>query len=104
MEDMFIRALENERKRIEKNQGNWGMSERNKLVEVLEKNEIYVTESEWDLLLFNIKDLYLENNKLSLVWQKNTKGKELVSKKVLKILRNNLELIKNNYNHIFSIV
>lgn len=64
---------------------------------------IYITESEWDLLLFNIRDLYLENNNLLLVWQKNSKGKELVNKKVLKILGNNLELIKNNYNYIMNI-
>ncbi|MGV2640081.1 hypothetical protein GNF86_01315 [Clostridium perfringens] len=103
MENIFITGLENERKRIRANQGNWGAGTRNRLVDLLEENNVYVTDSEFDLLLFNIKDLYLTNNELSLVWRKNANGKEAVSKKVLKILRNNLELIKRNYNYIMNI-
>lgn len=103
MENMFITALENERKRVEAMQGNWGMSERNRLVKVLEENDIHVTDYEFDLLLANIKDLYLNDGNLSLVWRKNANGIDAVSKKVLKILRSNLEIIKSNYNNIMNI-
>lgn len=42
MENIFIKALESERKRIESMNGNWGTGTRNRLVAVLEENDIYI--------------------------------------------------------------
>ena len=96
MENIFITALENEKRKIDSMQGNWGLTQVSKLNNLLEEKDIYISNNLWDLLLFNIKNLYCNNDKISIEWRKNQ------SKKVVKLIRENYKLIVNNYNNIMS--
>lgn len=94
MENIFIQALENERKRIDAMQGNWGLSQVGRLNKLLEEKDIYISESLWDLLIFNVKNLYYNDGKISIEWRGNQ------SKKVIKLIKENYQLIANNYDSI----
>ena len=94
MENIFIQALENERKNIKAQQGNWGLGAVSRLNKLLEEKDIYISESLWDLLIFNVKNLYCNDGKISIEWRGNQ------SKKVIKLIRENYQLIVNNYNVI----
>jgi len=94
MENVFIQALENNKKRIESMQGNWGLTQVNKLNKLLEEKEIYISDNLWDLLIFNVKDLYCNDGKISIEWRGNQ------SKKVIKLIKENYQLIVNNYDSI----
>jgi len=96
MENVFIQALENERKRVNAMQGNWGLTQVRKLNELLEEKEVYISSNLWDLLLFNIKSLYCNDGKISIEWRDNQ------SKKVIKLIKENYQLIVNNYEKILN--
>ncbi|MDD4624539.1 MAG: hypothetical protein PHX40_04130 [Bacilli bacterium] len=73
----------------------WGIFQRNKLVSVLEQNGVIISDSLYDMLLFNVNGLRINND-----------GKLCYlsfypeSKKIMKLLRQNNELIKSNFNFI----
>lgn len=73
----------------------WGISQRNKLVSVLGQNGVIISDSLYDMLLFNVNGLRINND-----------GKLCYlsfypeSKKIMKLLRQNNELIKSNFNFI----
>jgi len=96
MENVFIQALENERKRVNAMQGNWGLTQVRKLNELLEEKEVYISSNLWDLLLFNIKSLYCNDGKISIEWRDNQ------SKKVIKLIKENYQLIVNSYEKILN--
>ena len=95
MENVFIQALENEKKRIDNMQGNWGLSQVSRLNHILEGKEVYISDNLWDLLIFNVQDLYCNDGKISIVWRLNQK-----SKKVIKLIQENYQLIVDNYKYI----
>lgn len=97
MENVFIKALENEKKKVNSMQGNWGLSQVNRLSNILEEKGIYISESLWDLLIFNVQELYCNDGKISVVWRLNQQ-----SKKVIKLIQKNYELIIDNYNYIMA--
>lgn len=94
MENLVIRYMERQQKKIEDNQGSWGLSQVSRLNKKLEEKEVYISNHLWDLLIFNVKELYCNEGKLSIVWA----DKE--SKKVLKLIRENYKYIVENYNYI----
>lgn len=97
MGNVFIKSLENEKKKVNSMQGNWGLSQVNRLSNILEEKEICISESLWDLLIFNVQDLYCNDGKISVVWRLNQQ-----SKKVIKLIQKNYELIIDNYNYIMA--
>lgn len=97
MENVFIKALENNKKKVESMQGNWGLSQVNRLNNLLEEKEIYISESLWNLLIFNVQDLFCNEGKISIVWRLNQQ-----SKKVIKLIQANYKLIVENYSYIMT--
>ena len=97
MENVFIKALENNKKKVESMQGNWGLSQVNRLNNLLEEKEIYINESLWNLLIFNVQDLFCNEGKISIVWRLNQQ-----SKKVIKLIQANYKLIVENYSYIMT--
>lgn len=95
MENVFIKALENEKRRIDSMQGEWGLSQVSRLNKLLEEKGVYISNSVWDLLIMNVQDLYCKDGKISVVWRLNQK-----SKKVIKLVQENYQLIVENYNYI----
>lgn len=99
MSDNIIIDILKKQEQERKNQPvvEWGISQRNRLVKILEQNGVTITDHMWDLLLFNINGLRI-----------NAEGKVCYlsyypeSKKIMKLLRQNNELIKNNFNFIVS--
>ena len=55
----IVNILESQNKRIEAMQGNWGLSQVTKLSNILEDKGIYITDSVWNLLLYNVQNLQL---------------------------------------------
>ena len=97
MSDNIIVDIFKKQEQERKNQPitEWGVLQRSKLVKILETNGVTITDHMWDLLLFNINGLRI-----------NAEGKVCYlsyypeSKKIMKLLRQNNELIKNNFNFI----
>ncbi len=100
-DNIFIIALEKEeqkRKAEAEQRQEWGMSQRNRLVEVLEKAGATITNHMWDLLLFNINGLRI-----------NAEGKICYlsfykeSKRIMDLLRRYNSVIIENFNYITKI-
>ena len=76
----------------------WGIRQRNNLVKILEQNGINITDNLYDMLLFNINGLRINND-----------GKVCYlsyypeSKKIMKLLMQNNQLIKDNFKYITAI-
>lgn len=98
MENLFTKAIENRNEQLQEQakSSNWSILRRNALVDVLEENDIYVSEHMWDLLLFNIHNLYIENGKITYTCL----GRP--SKKVTDLLVKHQELIIANKDRIFG--
>lgn len=96
--NVIVEALKAEEKRIKSMNGNWSMGKRNKLYTLLEDNGVSITNSVFDLLLFNIQDLILEDGKLYIRWRLGQQ-----SKKVIKLIRENHQLIVDNYIWIMGV-
>lgn len=63
-DNIIITILEKEeqrRKEEAEQRKEWGISQRNRLVEVLEKEGAIITNHVWDLLLFNINSLRINS-------------------------------------------
>lgn len=96
MENVVLKVMENRENQLKKQQnGNWGTGTRNNLVKLLEENGVYISDFMWDLLLFNIHNLTIDNDKLSY----SCLGKP--SKRVTNLLIKHKELIINNKDRIF---
>lgn len=97
-DNIVITMLEKEeqkRKAEAEQRQEWGMSQRNRLVEVLEKAGATITNYMWDLLLFNINGLRI-----------NAEGKICYlsffkeSKRIMELLRRYNSVIIQNFNYI----
>lgn len=97
-ENIIIKALKQEeqkRKIIAEQRQEWGMTQRNKLVKVLEEAGATITDHMWDLLLFNINGLRI-----------NSDGKVCYlsfykeSKKIMELLRRYNSVIIENFKYI----
>lgn len=93
----IVGILKSQEERIKAQQGNWGTGNRDRLVNILEENGIHITDNVWDLLLFNIQDLVLNDGKLGIAWRGNE------SKKVIKVIKENYGLIVDNYKVIMGL-
>lgn len=92
----IINKQEQERKNIP--QVEWGIKQRNNLVKILEQNDVSITDNLYDMLLFNINGLRINNN-----GQICYLSYYLESKKIMKLLRQNNQLIKDNFKYITAI-
>ena len=97
-DNIIITALEQEEQRqkaIAKQRQEWGMTQRKKLVKVLEEAGATITDHVWDLLLFNINGLRI-----------NSEGKICYlsfykeSKKIMELLRRYNDVIVENFKYI----
>lgn len=97
-ENIIITIIEKEeqkQKAIAEQRQEWGMTQRNKLVKVLEEAGATITDHVWDLLLFNINGLRI-----------NSEGKICYlsfykeSKKVMELLRRYNDIIVENFKYI----
>lgn len=96
MENLVLKILEKkEEKRRSISVQPWGMSQRTKLVDLLEDNGAYISESVWDLLLFNINELVLTENG-NITYKSYYKA----SKKLIKLFTDYRDLIKENFDYI----
>lgn len=97
-ENIITTILKKEEEKINnlRNIQKWGLMCRNKLVNVLEKNGIKVTEWMYDALLFNISELIVIDNKLSY------KTIYPESKRVTKILMENSDIIIKHFEEIIK--
>lgn len=96
-ENIIITILENEEKRrnaIAKQREEWGMLQRSRLVEILERDGATITAHVWDLLLFNINGLRIVDGKIAYI----SFYKE--SKKVSLILSRHNKAIFDNFKYI----
>lgn len=100
-DNIIITILEKEeqKRKVEAEQRKeWGMTQRNKLVKVLEEAGATITDHMWDLLLFNINGLRI-----------NSEGKVCYlsfykeSKKVMELLRRYNSIIVENFKYITAI-
>ena len=74
----------------------FGMRQRDNLFNLLYNNNIYMSNNVHDLLLSNINKLYVDEiGHLQVVFADNKP-----SKKVIKLLKDNINIIKNNINYI----
>jgi hypothetical protein len=77
----------------------WGITQRRRLVEILEQNNINVSDSLYNMLLTHINGLRI-----------NESGKVCYlsyypeSKKIMTLLQQNSNIIKKNFNYITRIV
>ena len=92
----IIEKQEQERKNIP--QVEWGIRQRNNLVKILEQNGINITDNLYDMLLFNINGLRINNNGQICYLSYYPE-----SKKIMKLLRQNNQLIKDNFKFIVTI-
>lgn len=97
--NIFITALQNREKQINEmtNQNEWGIRQRDKLVKVLEEAGAKITDHVYDLLLFNINGLRI-NEKGQVCYLSFYKE----SKKVTELLKRYSQVIKDNFNYITS--
>lgn len=90
-----IKQEEQKHKIIAEQRQEWGVTQRNKLVKVLEEAGATITDHMWDLLLFNINGLRI-----------NSEGKVCYlsfykeSKKVMELLRRYNNIIIHNFKYI----
>lgn len=98
MENLVLKILEKEEeKRNNTPVQPWGMSQRTKLVNLLENNGAYISESVWDLLLFNVNELILtENGNI------DYKSYYKASKKLIKLFTDYKDIIKENFDYIIA--
>lgn len=91
----MIEKEEQKRKAEAEQRQEWGMSQRNRLVKVLENAGATITNHMWDLLLFNINGLRI-----------NSDGKICYlsfykeSKKIMELLRRYNSVIVQNFDYI----
>lgn len=97
-DNIIITALKQEeqkRKIIAEQRQEWGITQRNKLVKVLEEAGATITDHMWDLLLFNINGLRI-----------NSEGKVCYlsfykeSKKIMELLRRYNNAVVQNFEYI----
>jgi hypothetical protein len=94
----ILEKEEQKRKAEAQQRQEWGMSQRNRLVEVLEKAGATISNHMWDLLLFNINGLRI-----------NAEGKICYlsfykeSKRIMDLLRRYNSVIIENFNYITKI-
>ena len=75
-----------------------GMSNRNRLVEILEKSGVEISNSMWDLLLFNISTL--EKDSDGRVFYLSIK--KLISKRVARLINEYNDAIAENFTYIMK--
>lgn len=91
----LLKQEEQKRKIIAEQRQEWGMTQRNKLVKVLEEAGATITDHMWDLLLFNVNGLRI-----------NSEGKVCYlsfykeSKKIMELLRRYNNVIVENFKYI----
>jgi hypothetical protein len=98
MENIIIKILENKekaKKEQAKQSEEWGISQRNKLVKVLEKEGATISNNIYDMLLFNINGLRV-NDDGKVCYLSFSKP----SKKIIGLLARYNETIKDNFNFI----
>ena len=96
-ENIVITIIENEEKQrnaIAEQRKEWGMSQRSRLVKVLEKDGATITDHMWDLLLFNINGLRIVDGKITYV----SFFKE--SKRILSLFSTHRKAIIDNFDYI----
>ena len=90
-----ILKREEQKRKLEAENQEWGIMQRNRLVEVLEKAGAIITDHLWDLLLFKINGLRI-----------NSDGKVCYlsyykeSKKIMELLRRYNNIIVQNFDYI----
>lgn len=90
-----ILKREEQKRKLEAENQEWGTMQRNRLVEVLEKAGATMTDHLWDLLLFKINGLRI-----------NSDGKVCYlsyykeSKKIMELLRRYNNIIVQNFDYI----
>lgn len=91
----ILKKEEQKRKIIAEQRQEWGITQRNKLVKVLEEAGATITDHMWDLLLFNINGLRI-----------NSEGKVCYlsfykeSKKIMELLRRYNNAVVQNFEYI----
>ena len=75
---------------------NFSLSQLSKLNKLIEGEGKYISTCLWDLMYFKINGLYINNNKVCY------KSYDKASKKILKFLNENNDLIIKNFNYIIA--
>ena len=98
-QNIIISILEKqeEARRIEATRSEWGIRQRNNLVKIIEDNGGTVTNAMYDMLLFNVAGLRI--NELGKVYYLSYQ--KAPSKKILALLSCYNETIKNNMDKIY---
>ena len=91
----IIEKEEQKQKIIAEQRQEWGMTQRKKLVKVLEETGATITDHMWDLLLFNINGLRI-NSEGKVCYLSFYKG----SKKIMELLRRYNNVIVENFKYI----
>lgn len=95
--NVIVEAIKRQEEKARNIKSNWSMGARNRLVNILESNNVYISDNTWDLLLFSIKNLIVNDGKLFIEWNQS-----YPSKKVVKIMKENYNLVVENYLNIIG--
>jgi hypothetical protein len=98
MSNLISKILENqkqEQEKIAKQRTEWGIFQRNKLVKTLESNGVNITNHMYDMLLFNINGLRI-NEEGKICYLSFYKP----SKRILELLARYNKIIVENFNYI----
>ena len=95
----IIKILENQQKARDQQaeQKKFSLSQLSRLNKLVESENGYISSALWDLLLFNVNDLYINENR-NVCYKSFHKA----SKRVLKFLNQYNKLIINNFNYIMT--
>lgn len=96
-ENIVIKILEKEetqRNTIAEQRKEWGLLQRGRLVEVLEKDGAKITNNMWDMLLFNINALRIVDGKICYISFYNE------SKRISSLLLRHNKAIMDNFKYI----
>ena len=96
--NIFITALENREKKLneESKLKKFDLCQLGRLSEIAEKNDKFISSALWDLMFFNINDLIVKDNKVCYT------SFYKPSKRIMKFLSENNELIIKNFDYIMN--
>ncbi|MGJ0846595.1 hypothetical protein ACR77J_07895 [Tissierella praeacuta] len=94
-----IKILENQQKQrdAEAELKIFSLSQLSRLNKLIEQNNGYITNHLWDLLLFNVNDLYIKDGKVGYKTFSKTP-----SKKIMNLLKQYNDIIIDNFSYIMT--
>lgn len=97
-DNIIVKFLENQQRQRDLDatqQTEWGLLQRERLVEILEKNGAIITNNMWDALLFKVNGLIInDSGSICYISFDNP------SKRIIALLAKHSDLIRNNFNYI----